>query len=154
MTKTREIKREQLTAPQSHPGREFSLPVRVYYQHTDAGGVVHHAHYLNFMEHARTEWMRALGFGQPDLTQLGVMFAVRTAKLDFLKPARLDDALQVGVRLLHCGGASLVLEQRIGRDDAVLCQAEIKLACLDVKSFSPVLVPEPVLARLAQWEAA
>lgn len=141
-------------APVAAEAPVFSLPLRVYYQDTDAGGVVHHAHYLDFMEQARTEWMRALGFHQTDLARLQVMFAVRAVHIDFLKPARLDDALQASVRLLRQGGASLVLEQVIRQGDQVLCRGEIKLACLNCESFSPVLIPEAVNARLALWRRA
>lgn len=158
MAKRREQPQMQPDAAQSAPAAAqapvFSVPLRVYYQHTDAGGVVHHAHYLNFMEHARTEWMRTLGFSQADMARFGVMFAVRAVKIDFMKPARLDDALQASVCLLRAGGASLLLEQCIQRDDTVLCRGEVKLACLDCQSFSPVVIPDAVNVRMAPWRSA
>ena len=102
----------------------FTWPVRVYWEDTDAGGVVYHARYLAFMERARSEWMRALGWGQEQLrTADDVAFAVRAMELDFRAPARLDDQLQVSVRLLECRGASFSVGQRIERAGTVLVES-------------------------------
>ncbi|HFC54314.1 MAG TPA: tol-pal system-associated acyl-CoA thioesterase [Gammaproteobacteria bacterium] len=128
---------------------EFIWPVRVYYEDTDSGGVVYYANYLRFMERARTEWLRAMGFGQHALARgEGVIFAVRRAELDYRAPARFDDLLQVSVRTLRCGGASIDLSQSVVRDgeEGVLCSGRIRIACLDVHSFRPRAIPE----RLAE----
>ncbi|MBE2209966.1 MAG: YbgC/FadM family acyl-CoA thioesterase, partial [Xanthomonadaceae bacterium] len=92
---------------------DFQHPVRVYWEDTDAGGVVYHAQYLAFMERARSEWMRALGFGQEALREANLCFVVRSMSIDFRQPARLDDGLSVSVRLAQCRGASLVIAQEV-----------------------------------------
>lgn len=123
----------------------FSWPTRVYWEDTDAGGVVYHAQYLAFLERARTEWMRARGHGQDRLrTEHDLVFAVRAMRLDFRLPARLDDALQVTVSLRECRRASLVIAQSIRRDDALLLDAEVRVAALSAASFKPVPIPQPL----------
>ena len=98
----------------------FSWPTRIYWEDTDAGGVVYHARYVAFMERARTEWMRALGYGQEAMRcGDGQVFVVRAMNLDFLKPAKLDDALTTTVELLQCRRASLLMAQAVMRDDQV-----------------------------------
>ena len=127
----------------------FSIPVRVYYEDTDSGGVVYYANYLKFMERARTEWLRALGFEQDELlVRHGVIFAVRSAKLDFFKPGRFNDLLQVSVALGRRGRASLTVLQRVQREDLVLCEGEVKIACIAAESFTPCAMPDVVAARL------
>lgn len=123
----------------------FSLPVRIYWEDTDAGGVVYHAQYLAFLERARSEWMRAHGYGQELMrVEQGLVFAVRAMQIDFLRPARLDDALQVGVRLRECRRASVVFEQSILRGDELLLTATVRCAALDAAAFRPRPIP-PVL---------
>jgi acyl-CoA thioester hydrolase len=127
----------------------FSIPVRVYYEDTDSGGVVYYANYLKFMERARTEWMRALGFEQDQLGAVErVIFAVRALKVDFLKPARFNDLLRATVAVSRIGGASLTFVQQIERDGATLCRAEVKVACLDVHSFAPRAMPVRLVSQL------
>lgn len=121
----------------------FSLPVRVYFQDTDAGGVVYHASYVNFMERARTEWLRAHGYSNAGLMkEFGVVFVVRTIKLDYLKPALLDDMLEVTAKIKDMGRSRLSLWQTVRRGDEVLAEAEVHLACVSRESFKPVSVPE------------
>ena len=133
----------------------FSLPVRVYYEDTDAGGVVYHSNYLNFMERARTEWLRALGFEQDQLRDReGVLFAVRAVTVDFLKPARFNDALSVSVRLGKHGAASLALAQTIERGDEVLSRGDVRIACLDASRFQPCPIPAVVNAAINKWSQA
>jgi acyl-CoA thioester hydrolase len=130
---------------------KFSFPVRVYYEDTDAGGVVYYANYLKFMERARTEWLRALGFEQDELTQkAGVVFAVRSAKLEFIKPARFNDRLEVTVDIEKIGRASMSVAQSVVRGSTILCRGDIKIACVDAASFSPRELPPTVAARLAR----
>ncbi len=123
--------------------RDFAWPVRVYYEDTDAGGVVYHANYLKFMERARTEWLRHLGFEQDRLMEAeGVIFAVRQLSLDYLKPARFNDRLEVKVILLDSRGASLSLRQTVA-DQAgqTLCRGTITVVCLDAGSLRPKRLP-------------
>jgi acyl-CoA thioester hydrolase len=128
---------------------DFSIPVRVYYEDTDTAGVVYYANYLRFMERARTEWLRALGFEQDKLSQEeGVIFAVRAVKVEFLKPGRFNELLQVSVGVRRIGGASLNFVQQIRRDATTLCQAEVKVACLDVQSFAPRAIPARIMSQL------
>jgi len=126
----------------------FQHPVRVYWEDTDAGGVVYHAQYLAFMERARSEWMRALGFGQEALREANLCFVVRSMAVDFRMPARLDDGLSVSVRLAQCRGASLVIVQEVRRDGELLVGAEVRVAAVSADRFRPIPIPEAVLARL------
>lgn len=128
----------------------FSLPIRVYWEDTDAGGVVYHAAYVCFLERARTEWLRSLGVSQQALRENeDVVFAVRGMQMDFLAPARLDDALDVEVRIAQVGRASLVFAQRIVRaaDARVLIQATVRVACLSGSAFKPRSLPEALHRR-------
>jgi acyl-CoA thioester hydrolase len=128
----------------------FSIPIRVYYEDTDAGGVVYYANYLRYMERARTEWLRARGVEQHELSRThGVLFAVRYAHLEFLKPARLDDLLVATVEVARRGPASLTFRQGIAREGTVLCEGEVKVACLDAASLAPCAVPADIAARIA-----
>ena len=132
---------------------EFIWPVRVYYEDTDSGGVVYYANYLRFMERARTEWLRAMGFQQGALAQDdGLIFAVRRAEVDYLGPARFDDLLQVSVRVLRCAGASVDISQSVVRDgaDRPLCSGWIRIACLDAASFRPRAIPDRMMTRFRQ----
>ncbi len=159
----------------------FSIPIRVYYEDTDAGGVVYYANYFKFMERARTEWLRSLGFEQAELARdPGVLFAVRSAKLEFLKPARFDDLLEATVEIRERGRASLTFHQhirrgtesatgtnhmtgrtseasrasvtsrgpRLGPIGEILCEGEVRVACLDAKSFAPCPIPATLLSRI------
>jgi len=127
----------------------FKLPVRVYFQDTDAGGVTYHASYVNFMERARTEWLRSHGYSNAGMMkELGVVFVVRSIKLDYLKPALLDDLLDVTAQIREFGRSRLNLAQSVLRGDEVLAKGEVHLACVSVSSFKPVSVPE-VLSE--QW---
>jgi acyl-CoA thioester hydrolase len=128
----------------------FSLPIRVYYEDTDSGGVVYHSNYLNFMERARTEWLRALGFEQDELLRAqGVLFAVSTVNLAFHKPARFNELLAVTVALDRRGAASLTLKQQVQRGDVVLASAEVRIACIDAQRFVPVAIPAAVASAVA-----
>ena len=126
----------------------FTLPIRVYFQDTDAGGVVYHASYVNFMERARTEWLRGFGFTSSGLIkELGVMFVVRSLKLDYLKPALLDDMLSVSAQLKEVGRSRITLHQSMMRGDEILVEGEIHLVCVTADSFKPVSVPDVLRAK-------
>jgi len=121
---------------------DFAFPVRIYYEDTDAGGVVYHANFLRFMERARTEWLRELGYELDWLEQeYGFLFAVRSANIDYLKPAYLNDFLSIQVSIARKGRASLDIEHNVYRDETLLCRARIKLAGLSVESFRPMALP-------------
>ena len=127
----------------------FSWPTRIYWEDTDAGGVVYHARYVAFMERARTEWMRALGYGQETMRcGDGQVFVVRAMNLDFLKPAKLDDALTTTVELLQCRRASLLMAQAVMRDDQVLATAQVRLAAVGARDFRPQALDDTLYAVL------
>ena len=127
----------------------FSWPTRVYWEDTDAGGVVYHAQYLAFLERARTEWLRARGKGQETLRRdHDLVFAVRAMRIDFRAPARLDDALDVTVALRQCRRASLVIGQAVRRGGALLLEAEVRVAALNASDFRPRAIPEPLYEEL------
>ncbi|PPC83176.1 MAG: tol-pal system-associated acyl-CoA thioesterase [Methylotenera sp.] len=120
----------------------FVFPVRVYYEDTDAGGVVYHSRYLNFMERARTEWLRAAGFAQSALReQEQVLFVVHSMQLQFKKPARLDDQLQVVSRLIEMKRGSFSCQQQILCGETILIEAQVKVACVDADLFKPTGIP-------------
>ncbi len=125
----------------------FIWPVRIYYEDTDSGGVVYHANYLKFMERARTEWLRALGYEQDMLAKRHrILFAVRSAAVDFLTPGRFDELLYVSAAIARIGGVSLSFKQQITRDveqrePKVLATGHIKVVCLDAHAFKPVAIP-------------
>lgn len=121
----------------------FSFPIRVYWEDTDAGGVVYHASYVRFLERARTEWLRAQGVGQQALRDReDLVLVIRDMTLDFHKPARLDDELQASVALLERRPASLLIGQEISRAGQVLVRAQVRVACLVASSFRPRPLPQ------------
>ncbi|HEY0665247.1 MAG TPA: tol-pal system-associated acyl-CoA thioesterase [Gallionella sp.] len=127
----------------------FSWPVRVYFQDTDAGGVVYHASYVNFMERARTEWLRTHGYSNAALMKtFDVMFVVRSIKLDYLKPALLDDMLDATTQIKEMGRSRLTLSQTVLRDGELLSTGEVHLVCVVASSFKPVAIPEVLRAKL------
>ena len=128
----------------------FLWPIRVYYEDTDAGGVVYHTNYIKFMERARTEWLRNLGFEQDELRcNDGVIFAVRSVQADYFLPAKFNDELMVSSQVIKNGKASIIIEQEVlrktlGNDEKneLLCKGIIKVVTLDDKSFRPKAMPE------------
>ncbi len=126
----------------------FGIDVRVYYQDTDAGGVVYHAHYLNFFERARTEWLRHRGYEVGPMAQAGHLFIVRRMQLRFVRPARLDERLRVTVAVERVGRAQITLLQRVAREAEDLVEASVNLACVDPCDFRPVALPEALYAEL------
>jgi acyl-CoA thioester hydrolase len=121
--------------------------VRIYYEDTDSGGVVYYANYLKFMERARTEWLRALGYDQDVLAaRHGVIFAVRSVAVEFIKPARFNDLLHVSAAVTHIGRASLSFEQQVSRvvderDGESLASGHIRIVCLEARSFKLRSIP-------------
>ncbi len=137
--------------PSNEP-RVFAWPVRVYYEDTDAGGVVYHAQYLKYLERARTEWLRAAGLEQDRLSaEHGIVFAVTHVDLRYRRPARFNEALTVTVAPVARGGARLTFEQEVLRADAVgepLVTAKVEVACVDCTRFRAAAIPEFVIEKL------
>jgi acyl-CoA thioester hydrolase len=123
----------------------FSFPVRIYWEDTDAGGVVYYANYLRFLERARSEWLRSLGIAQARVrNELGVVFVVRDVTVEYLAPAQLDDELEATVDAIERRSASMTFAQRILRrsDGAVLVTARVRVACVAASDFKPHRIPE------------
>jgi acyl-CoA thioester hydrolase len=128
---------------------KFNWPVQVYWEDTDAGGVVYHSQYLNFMERARTEFLRSLGAMQTVLRDdLGILFVVRDIQIRFKKPAKFDDALSVNTALIKVGRSLLEFEQNIYRGDEHLIAAKVGVVCICATSFRPVSIPDNMLGLL------
>jgi acyl-CoA thioester hydrolase len=123
--------------------------VRVYYEDTDAAGIVYYANYLRFIERGRTEFLRALGHDQHALMQEGVAFAVRAVEAQFLKPARLDDLLTVETAIAALGRAQLTFAQRVLRGHELLLDAKIRVACIDPAAGRPIRMPRAIHEQLS-----
>lgn len=135
------MSKSTLNQSASNPS-EFIWPIRVYYEDTDSGGVVYHANYLNFMERARTEWLRALGFEQTELkTELGIIFVVHSMTIAFKSPAYFNDMLEIKSRRIKMGHGSMEFLQSVTRNNQVLLEATVKLACVDASNFKPMGIP-------------
>ena len=127
----------------------FEHLVRIYWEDTDAGGIVFYANYLKFFERARTEWLRHLGVEQQALRQAtGGMFVVSETQVKYHRPAQLDDLLRVTARMGEAGRASLVIEQQAWRDTTLLCEGSIRIGWVDAASLKPARIPSSVLERL------
>ena len=134
---------------------DFSWPLRVYYEDTDAGGIVYYANFLKFFERCRTEWLRALGFDQARLAaQERLQFVVTELAVRYLKPARLDDRLDVSARLVRVGAASLHFEQQLRRDGELLATGQVKVACVSADTLAPAAMPAGLRRALAASGAA
>lgn len=127
----------------------YSFPVRVYFENTDAGGVVYHTEFLKFLERARTEWLRHLGFDHQALARdHRIVFVVTAVHAEFVKPARLDDLLAVSVRLESLGRARSVFVQEVRRDDEVLVRAKVTVACVAGESMKPAEIPDSLRKKM------
>ncbi|MCG2592866.1 tol-pal system-associated acyl-CoA thioesterase [Ramlibacter sp. XY19] len=128
------------------PARVFTWPIRVYWEDTDAGGIVFYANYLKFFERARTEWLRSLGIGQGALREeVGGMFIVSETSARYLAPARLDDELSVTAALEAGGRASLIIAQQARRGDTLLCEGTIRIGWVDAATLRPARIPQSIL---------
>ena len=131
--------------------RNFALPIRIYWEDTDAGGVVYYANYLKFLERARTEWLRAMGFDQGRLMRdTGLGFAVRSIAVEYLKSARLDDELRVTSRIESHGRVQVVFDQRIERGDETLLTAQVRIACMDLERGKAAPMPREIHEQFQQ----
>jgi acyl-CoA thioester hydrolase len=125
---------------------DFRHTLRVYWEDTDAGGVVFYANYLKFFERARTEWLRALGFGQERLrTDTGAVFVVADTSVRYMSPARLDDELAITVHIVDAGRASMNIAQQAWRRDELLAEGRIRIGCVDAGTFKPRRIPNELL---------
>ena len=131
------------------PQPVFTWPVRVYWEDTDAGGIVFYANYLKFFERARTEWLRSLGVAQGELKErVGGLFVVSETSVRYLAPARLDDELLVTAQLEAGGRASLIIAQKAFRGDTLLCDGTIRIGWVDAATLRPGRIPDAVLSVL------
>lgn len=128
--------------------REFIWQARVYYEDTDSGGVVYYANYLKFLERARTEWLRTFGIQQDILAQQdGLIFAVRSVQLEYVKPAKFNDLLDVSVAISKAGKASLTFDQTVRQAEGekqLLCAGQVKVACLTADTLRPLAIPDKI----------
>ncbi len=136
--------------------KNFQWPVRVYYEDTDAGGVVYYANYLRFFERARTEMLRSSGFEQDQLEkQHQIVFAVRSVDVDYLLPARFNQLLIVNVAISQFRGVSILFKQQITNsntdENQVLCQANVRIVCVDSQTFQPRPIPQLIRKELQQY---
>ena len=130
----------------------FSIPVRTYYEDTDAGGVVYHANYLRFMERARTEWLRNIGYDLNAVAhEINLMFVLSAVKINYHKPARLNDLLDVSAELIRMGRASLDIVHKVTRETELLCDATVTLVTVAADSFKPKAMPTTMKEELSSW---
>ena len=124
---------------------DFSATMRIYWEDTDAAGIVFYANYLKFFERARTEWLRSLGFGQETLRRdAGIAFVVSDTALRYRRPARLDDVIDVSVAVVHLGQASLEIAQDARRADELLADGTIRIGCVELGTFRPCRIPNEI----------
>ena len=127
---------------------EFSCDLRVYIEDTDAGGIVYYVNYLKFMERARTEFMRSLGFGKDYIFNHDLMFVVRDVAVTYLRPARLDDELEATASVARLRGATMVLHQSVRREGEVLAQGDVTIACVARDGVKPRRIPAEMVSSL------
>lgn len=133
---------ENEPSPRPQLGNDFQLPLRVYYEDTDAAGVVYYANYLRFCERARTEFLRALGFEQQQLlVERRIGFVVKSVRAEYIAPARLDDKLIIQSRVVRMGGASMIFDQKVMRGAELLFDSSISIACVDTTRQRPTGLP-------------
>jgi acyl-CoA thioester hydrolase len=139
-----------MKSPESNaPAAHFHHPVRVYWEDTDAGGIVFYANYLKFFERARTEWLRALGHGQQEMVATtGCMFVVQETSVRYLRPARLDDWLVITVDVTERGRASLRIAQQAWRGETLLAEGEIRIGCVERTTMKPHRIPGPIFEAI------
>ena len=127
----------------------FHHPTRIYYEDTDAGGVVYYANYLKFFERCRTEWLRSVGVDQRALAQAhGLMFVVVRAEIDYQRPARLDDLLDADMHVAKLARVSFEFTQNLTRGAELLAALRVKVACVDCRTLAPKPLPDPIAASL------
>ncbi len=139
---------------QACTGEPYRWAVRVYYEDTDAAGVVYYANYLKYFERARTEWLRSLGFEQTSLAHdYNVIFVVRALDIEYLRPAHFDDELTVELEIVEPPRASIVFKQAVKRRNETLANANVRVTCVNTQTFKPVRIPPAILERIAVRQA-
>jgi acyl-CoA thioester hydrolase len=134
-----------------NPSSSFYWPVRVYYEDTDAGGIVYYANFLRFFERCRTEWLRALGVDQQRMmTTDGLQFVVTSAAIDFHRPARLDDELVISAEIAQTARSFIVFAQKAMRGTELLATATVKVACLNARTMAPTRLPATLIKRITE----
>jgi acyl-CoA thioester hydrolase len=129
--------------------RAFSLPVRIYYEDTDAAGVVYYANYFKYFERCRTEWMRSIGYDQSQLTRkYGLVFVVRSVEAEYLRPAHLDDQLTVSLEVETLGRSLAVFRQRVLRDGEELVTGTVKVVCVNIQAMKAAAIPSELRQKL------
>jgi acyl-CoA thioester hydrolase len=129
--------------------REFRWPIRIYYEDTDAAGIVYHANYLKFMERARTEWLRQLGYEQDELSvTAGIAFVVRKIAIDYIRPAMFNDEVVVASRVSRLGRASMEFDQNVVAGDELFSRAQVKVGCIDARTLRPTAMPPDIYAEI------
>ena len=132
---------------------EFQLPIRVYIEDTDAGGIVYYVNYLKYIERSRTELLRSLGYGKTAILENGLLLVVRSAAIDYLSPARLDDELVATAKIKKLANSYVVFEQQVRRGSDVLCHGEVKVACVRQQQglVKPVRLPEDIAQAITGY---
>ncbi|WP_301099437.1 tol-pal system-associated acyl-CoA thioesterase [Otariodibacter sp.] len=126
----------------------MQFPIRVYYENTDAGGVVYHAQYLNFFERARTELLRTLSFSQQKLFAEKIAFVVKKIEIDYKATARLDDMLIIETEIVKLKKASIIFKQKLWREKECLTEATVTVACVNLEKMKPIVIPDVILVQL------
>lgn len=126
----------------------FAIPIRIYIEDTDAGGLVYYVNYFKFMERCRTEFLRSLGYDKPAILDGGLLLVVHSAQANYRRPARLDDALQATAQVVKLARTYVEFEQKILRADELLCEAKIRVACVDGTTMKPHAIPAPMYDQI------
>ena len=132
--------------------REFSIPIRVYIEDTDAGGIVYYVNYLKFMERSRTEFFRALGYHKPAILDEGLLLVVHSAQIDYHRAARLDDELSVTTGIIKLARSYVEFKQQVFRKQELLCTGMVRVACVDAAAMKPRAIPAHMHQQLAQFQ--
>ncbi|WP_049630290.1 tol-pal system-associated acyl-CoA thioesterase [Cellvibrio sp. pealriver] len=128
----------------------FSTPVRVYIEDTDAGGIVYYVNYLKFMERGRTEFLRSFGYDKPAILDGGLLLVVHSAQINYRRPARLDDLLNVTAQIHKLARTYIEFQQRVLRGEELMCEGVIRIACVDAESMKPNALPASMYQQLNQ----
>lgn len=127
----------------------FSIPLRVYIEDTDAGGIVYYVNYLKYMERSRTEFLRALGYDRPAILDGGLLLVVHSAQINYRRPARLDDQLQVTAQIHKLGRAYIEFQQQVLRGDELLCDGTVRIVCVEANTMKPSAIPTSMHHQIA-----
>lgn len=133
---------------------EFSIPIRVYIEDTDAGGIVYYVNYLKFMERCRTEFLRALGYHKPAILDEGLLLVVHSAQVDYHRSARLDDELQVTTSIIKLARTYVEFKQQVFRKQELLCSGLIRVVCVDASVMKPHAIPAQMHQQISQYQAS